>query len=61
MLGEELRRVEGQPGAIGIRYDDAAWLLDRLVSEDDFIDFLTEPAYELVAALHAPREAAAAA
>src|SRR5688572_31111236 len=60
ILGEELRRVAGQPGASQMRYDDAAWLLDRLVSEDAFIDFLTEPAYELVAALHAPREEAAA-
>ena len=60
VLGEELRRVSGQPGASSLRYDDAAWLLDRLVASDDFIDFLTEPAYELVAALHAPREEAAA-
>ena len=60
VLGEELRRVQGEPGASQFRYDDAAWLLDRLVSEDAFIDFLTEPAYELVAALHAPREEVAA-
>jgi len=49
ILGEELRRVSGQPGASQMRYDDAAWLLDRLVSSDEFIDFLTEPAYEFVA------------
>jgi malate synthase len=60
ILGEELRRVSGQPGASSLRYDDAAWVLDRLVSEDAFIDFLTEPAYELVAALHPPREEIAA-
>src|SRR6187402_2063282 len=60
VLGEELRGVQGQPGASQFRYDDAAWLLDRLVSEDTFIDFLTEPAYELVAALHAPQEEVAA-
>jgi malate synthase len=60
ILGEELTRVKGQPEAAAMRYDQAAWLLDRLVSEDTFIDFLTEPAYELVAALHPPREEIAA-
>jgi malate synthase len=60
ILGEELRRVSGQPGASELRFDDAAWLLDRLVTDDSFVDFLTEPAYELVAALHAPREEVAA-
>jgi malate synthase len=51
ILGEELRRVSGQPGASQLRYDDAAWLLDRLVSDDDFVDFLTEPAYQFVTAV----------
>jgi malate synthase len=60
ILEEELRKVSGQPGASQLRYDDAAWLLDRLVSEDAYIDFLTEPAYEMVAALHPPREEVAA-
>jgi hypothetical protein len=32
-----------------MRFEDAAWLLDRLVSDDNFVDFLTEPAYEFVA------------
>jgi malate synthase len=49
VLGEELRRVSGQPGAASLKYDDAAWLLDRLVASDEFLDFLTEPAYEFVA------------
>jgi malate synthase len=49
MLGEELKKVSGQPGAQELRYDDAARLLDRLVSDEHFLDFLTEPAYELVA------------
>jgi malate synthase len=49
ILGEELRRVSGQPGASEMKFDDAAWLLDRLVSDDAFVDFLTEPAYEFVA------------
>jgi malate synthase len=51
MLGEELKKVSGMPGAARARYDEAAWLLDRLVSSDEFIEFLTEPAYELVAAV----------
>jgi malate synthase len=49
MLGEELRKVSAVPGASGSRYDEAAWLLDQLVSNDEFQDFLTEPAYELIA------------
>jgi malate synthase len=60
MLGEELRRVSGQPGASEVRYDDAAWLLDRLVSDDNFVDFLTEPAYEFVAQLPTVDETVAA-
>ncbi len=60
MLAEELRKVCGMPGASGARYDEAAWLLDRLVRSDEFIDFLTEPAYELVAPLPTPLEAVAA-
>jgi malate synthase len=54
MLAEELRHLEGERGAAEYRYDDAAWLLDRLVQSDDFIDFLTEPAYEMVASLPNP-------
>jgi malate synthase len=48
LLKDEVRKVSGLPGAASMRYDDAAWLLDRLVSSDDFVDFLTEPAYEFV-------------
>ena len=48
-LEEELRRVSSQPGAASLRYDEAAWLLDRLVSNDEFMDFLTEPAYGMIA------------
>ncbi len=59
MLGEELRKAAGSPGAIGAKYDEAAWLLDRLVCDDTFVDFLTEPAYEFVAALAEPQAAAA--
>jgi malate synthase len=51
VLGEELRKVSAAPGAAGLPYDEAAWLLERLVSNDEFEDFLTVPAYEMVAKL----------
>jgi malate synthase len=51
MLREELHGLSGVPGSDGARYDEAAWLLDRLVSAGEFVDFLTEPAYQFVAAL----------
>ena len=56
VLAEELRAAVGRPGASAFRYDEAAWLLDRLVSSDEFIEFLTEPAYEMVAALPEAKE-----
>jgi malate synthase len=56
ILEEELRRVSSQPGASSMRYDEAAWLLDRLVTSDEFVDFLTEPAYEYVAGLPSASE-----
>ncbi len=59
ILAEELRKVSSMPGASAARYDEAAWLLDRLVSNDEFVDFLTEPAYEMVSALPAHEAAAA--
>ena len=58
-LAEELSALNGAPGAHDLRYDDAAWLLDRLVDNDDFVDFLTEPAYEFIAALPKPETLAA--
>ncbi len=60
LLTEELRKLESGPGAAAIRYEDAAWLLDRLVDNDEFVDFLTEPAYEFVAPLPMIEEVAAA-
>jgi hypothetical protein len=42
-----------------MKYDEAAWLLDRLVSNDEFADFLTEPAYEMVCARPLPQAIAA--
>ena len=59
VLREELRRLSGAPGASAYRYDDAAWLLDRLVSSEEFVDFLTEPAYQIVASTPSAMAAAA--
>ncbi|HST02834.1 MAG TPA: malate synthase A, partial [Usitatibacter sp.] len=60
LLAEELRKVSGLPGSSSVRYDEAAWLLDRLVSNDEFENFLTDPAYEMVTAAPAVAELAAA-
>ena len=60
LLAEELRKVSSLPGASAVRYDEAAWLLDRLVSNDEFENFLTDPAYEMVTAVPAVAELAAA-
>jgi malate synthase len=49
----EEERAAGGPGS---RFDEAAGLLDRLVSDDEFCDFLTEPAYDLVSAVAECRE-----
>jgi malate synthase len=59
MLAEELRRLSGAHGASQVRYDEAAWLLDQLVGSDEFVEFLTGPAYELVAAVPEPQQVAA--
>ena len=44
-------KVNAMRGAVEAKYDEAAWLLDRLVTNDDFVDFLTEPAYEMVSSV----------
>ncbi|HLX25292.1 MAG TPA: malate synthase A [Usitatibacter sp.] len=59
LLAEELRKVNAMRGAVDAKHDEAAWLLDRLVSNDDFVDFLTEPAYEMIPAV-APAQMVAA-
>jgi len=59
MLGEELKRVSGMPGAARARHDEAAWLLDQLVSSDEFVEFLTAPAYEIVTAMVGKEQVAA--
>jgi malate synthase len=58
ILGEELKKVSRMPGASSSRHDEAAWLLERLVASDEFIEFLTEPAYELVSSVPEPVRAA---
>jgi malate synthase len=58
LLKDELRSLNGKPGSPERKFDDAAWLLDRLVARDEFIDFLTEPAYDLVATTEPQRVAA---
>jgi malate synthase len=58
-LAGELRKVSALPGARAARYDEAAWLLDRLVTSDEFIEFLTEPAYDLIASQEASQALAA--
>ncbi|HET7731762.1 MAG TPA: malate synthase A, partial [Usitatibacter sp.] len=58
LLKDELRALSGKPGAGERKLDEAAWLLDQLVARDEFLDFLTEPAYELVATSQPQRIAA---
>ncbi len=59
LLGEELRKVSSLPNAAASKHDEAAWLLDRLVSSDEFVDFLTEPASEILAEPATPQPVAA--
>jgi malate synthase len=59
MLGEELKKVSGMPGAARARHDEAAWLLDQLVSSDEFVEFLTAPAYEIITAMVGKEQVAA--
>ena len=61
LLPEELARVRallGEAGWKAGRYEEAARLFDRLVSADDYAEFLTLPGYELLTS--APREPVAA-
>jgi malate synthase len=49
LLPEELAKVRALLGADGWaagRYDDAAKLFDRLITSDEYVDFLTLPGYE---------------
>jgi malate synthase len=57
-LKEETARASASPGASASHCDEAAWLLDRLVCDDEFCEFLTEPAYDMVSAVAQPTECA---
>ena len=50
MIGEEMQRIRADLGpAFGAgRYDEAAAIFADLVSRDDFVEFLTLPAYALI-------------
>ncbi|HEX9673728.1 MAG TPA: hypothetical protein VGA12_09865, partial [Burkholderiales bacterium] len=51
LLPEELARVRALLGADGWaagHYDDAAKLFDRLITSDEYVEFLTLPGYELL-------------
>jgi malate synthase len=61
LLPEEHARVRlllGPEGWAAGRYDDAARLFDRLVTSDEYVEFLTLPGYEWLT--RAPRETVAA-
>jgi len=60
VLAEELARLAREGGASGARHDEAGRLLDRLVAADEFAEFLTEPAYELLTAAPGPAQPLAA-
>ncbi len=46
-LAEELKRIQETHGSAG-RYDLAAKLVEDLVTDDEFVEFLTLPAYDLI-------------
>ena len=51
-LSEELLNLASGPAdADAGRFEDASQLLDRLVTGDEFVDFLTDPAYQYIAAV----------
>jgi len=47
VLGEELAKVKDQFGSAG-RYDEGAALFDEITASEEFVDFLTLPAYERI-------------
>ena len=47
VLGEELGKVKDQFGSAG-RYDEGAALFDEITASEEFVDFLTLPAYERI-------------
>ena len=54
LLAEELtriRKLRGQEGRGTGKYDDAARLFEAITTRDDYAEFLTLPAYELITTL----------
>jgi malate synthase len=48
---EELAKIReeiGEQAFAGSRYEEARQLFDRVTLSDDFVEFLTLPAYELI-------------
>ena len=61
LLPEELAKVRallGEAGWKAGRYEEAARLFERLITADDYVEFLTLPGYELLT--RTPREPVAA-
>lgn len=50
---EQLDALQAERGGTDGRYDEAAELLDSLVLRDDFVEFLTLPAYRKITQAHA--------
>ena len=47
VLGEELEKVRAQFGDAG-RYEEGAQLFGEITAAEDFVDFLTLPAYDRI-------------
>jgi malate synthase len=51
LLAEELpkiRALRGAEGSAAGKYDEAAWLFEEITTRDEYIEFLTLPAYEFI-------------
>jgi malate synthase len=56
LLPEELEKARASDsGGMRRRFDEASRLLERLVAGEEFVEFLTEPAYEYVASYSGAR------
>ena len=63
LLAEELPRIRklcGNDGAATGKYDEAARLFEDITTRDEYTEFLTLPAYELITTLRSHRAAEAA-
>jgi malate synthase len=47
LLGEELAKVKAEMGEGG-KYDEAAGLFDKITADDQYVEFVTLPAYRLI-------------